>query len=253
MNCTAFWSSQTHRGCVVIYVTGFTSLTKFASIYAIFIHWGNCFSLNYILPHEIPIIDYGILQKDEKLPSDSGKIFPARLTQWRAPNWVCCGKSGRRRLLACAGAKPGPALRQLSRSVPPSCTQGGFDIAERMFYSVKKEWESSSRDNMGDVRELIPEFFYLPDFLLNSNHIQLGQTHNSPSVHVSEWLEVWISCSRDWHVGAVLCYCVDWKDQSELIHMGGYIGLSCFCDLKKQTNIWAYCSCCLIKNIIHKR
>ncbi|XP_034537065.1 WD repeat- and FYVE domain-containing protein 4 isoform X2 [Notolabrus celidotus] len=52
--------------------------------------------------------------------------------------------------------------------------QGGFDIPERMFYSVKKEWESASRDNMSDVRELIPEFFYLPDFLLNSNHIQLG-------------------------------------------------------------------------------
>ncbi|KAF3708270.1 WD repeat- and FYVE domain-containing protein 4 [Channa argus] len=52
--------------------------------------------------------------------------------------------------------------------------QGGFDIAERMFYSVKKEWESASRDNMGDVRELIPEFFYLSDFLLNSNNIQLG-------------------------------------------------------------------------------
>ncbi|XP_042357670.1 WD repeat- and FYVE domain-containing protein 4 isoform X2 [Plectropomus leopardus] len=52
--------------------------------------------------------------------------------------------------------------------------QGGFDIPERMFYSVKKEWESASRDNTGDVRELIPEFFYLPDFLLNSNHIQLG-------------------------------------------------------------------------------
>lgn len=54
--------------------------------------------------------------------------------------------------------------------------QGGFDIPERMFYSVKKEWESASRDNMGDVRELIPEFFYLPDFLLNSNNIYLGQT-----------------------------------------------------------------------------
>ncbi|XP_017268395.1 WD repeat- and FYVE domain-containing protein 4 isoform X2 [Kryptolebias marmoratus] len=52
--------------------------------------------------------------------------------------------------------------------------QGGFDIPERMFYSIKKEWDSSSRDNMGDVRELIPEFFYLPDFLLNSNNIQLG-------------------------------------------------------------------------------
>ncbi|CAL9687927.1 unnamed protein product [Knipowitschia caucasica] len=52
--------------------------------------------------------------------------------------------------------------------------QGGFDIAERMFHSVKKEWHSASRDNMADVRELIPEFFYLPDFLLNSNHINLG-------------------------------------------------------------------------------
>uniref|UniRef100_A0A3Q2NX03 WDFY family member 4 n=1 Tax=Fundulus heteroclitus TaxID=8078 RepID=A0A3Q2NX03_FUNHE len=52
--------------------------------------------------------------------------------------------------------------------------QGGFDIPERMFHSIGKEWESASRDNMGDVRELIPEFFYLPDFLLNSNHIQLG-------------------------------------------------------------------------------
>ncbi|XP_035461782.2 WD repeat- and FYVE domain-containing protein 4 isoform X3 [Scophthalmus maximus] len=52
--------------------------------------------------------------------------------------------------------------------------QGGFDIPERMFYSVKKEWESASRDNMGDVRELIPEFFYLSDFLLNSNNMPLG-------------------------------------------------------------------------------
>ena len=54
--------------------------------------------------------------------------------------------------------------------------QGGLDIPERMFHSVRWEWESASRDNMGDVRELIPEFYYLPDFLSNSNHIQLGQT-----------------------------------------------------------------------------
>ncbi|MEQ2160526.1 WD repeat- and FYVE domain-containing protein 4 [Goodea atripinnis] len=60
--------------------------------------------------------------------------------------------------------------------------QGGFDIPERMFHSIGKEWESASRDNMGDVRELIPEFFYLPDFLLNSNHIQLGQATKRISV-----------------------------------------------------------------------
>ncbi|CAK6951548.1 WD repeat- and FYVE domain-containing protein 4 [Scomber scombrus] len=60
--------------------------------------------------------------------------------------------------------------------------QGGFDIPERMFHSVKKEWESASRDNMGDVRELIPEFFYLPDFLINSNHIQLGCMEDGTSL-----------------------------------------------------------------------
>ncbi|CDQ88406.1 unnamed protein product, partial [Oncorhynchus mykiss] len=52
--------------------------------------------------------------------------------------------------------------------------QGGYDIAERMFHSVKKDWDSASRDNMSDVRELIPEFYYLPDFLVNTNHFKLG-------------------------------------------------------------------------------
>ncbi|XP_068423686.1 WD repeat- and FYVE domain-containing protein 4 isoform X1 [Clinocottus analis] len=60
--------------------------------------------------------------------------------------------------------------------------QGGFDIPERMFYNVKKEWESASRDNTGDVRELIPEFFYLSDFLLNSNHIQLGSMEDGTAL-----------------------------------------------------------------------
>ncbi|KAJ8248534.1 hypothetical protein GJAV_G00243040 [Gymnothorax javanicus] len=55
---------------------------------------------------------------------------------------------------------------------------GSFDVADRMFYSVKKEWESASRDNMSDVRELIPEFYYLPDFLVNSNNIDLGCLQN---------------------------------------------------------------------------
>ncbi|XP_063160442.1 WD repeat- and FYVE domain-containing protein 4 [Candoia aspera] len=53
--------------------------------------------------------------------------------------------------------------------------QGGdFDVADRMFHSVKNTWESASRGNMTDVRELIPEFFYLPEFLTNHNHIDFG-------------------------------------------------------------------------------
>ncbi|TVY17587.1 Beige protein 1-like, partial [Lachnellula arida] len=51
---------------------------------------------------------------------------------------------------------------------------GNFDHADRMFYSVQKAWQSASKDNMTDVRELIPEFFYLPEFLTNTNNYNFG-------------------------------------------------------------------------------
>ncbi|KAH0538184.1 hypothetical protein FGG08_005200 [Glutinoglossum americanum] len=51
---------------------------------------------------------------------------------------------------------------------------GSFDHADRLFYSIEKAWISASRDNMTDVRELIPEFFYLPEFLSNSNSYNFG-------------------------------------------------------------------------------
>uniref|UniRef100_A0A8C4PW64 WD repeat and FYVE domain containing 3 n=1 Tax=Eptatretus burgeri TaxID=7764 RepID=A0A8C4PW64_EPTBU len=57
--------------------------------------------------------------------------------------------------------------------------QGGhFDLADRMFHSVRDTWYSASKHNMADVKELIPEFFYLPDFLLNSNNFDLGCKQN---------------------------------------------------------------------------
>ncbi|XP_039272900.2 WD repeat and FYVE domain-containing protein 3-like [Styela clava] len=57
--------------------------------------------------------------------------------------------------------------------------QGGhFDLADRMFHSIGDAWHSASEKNMADVKELIPEFFYLPEFLLNSNNFDLGQKQN---------------------------------------------------------------------------
>lgn len=53
--------------------------------------------------------------------------------------------------------------------------QGGkFDHADRLFYSIQKTWKSASEDNTSDVRELIPEFYYLPEFLVNSNGFEFG-------------------------------------------------------------------------------
>ena len=66
------------------------------------------------------------------------------------------------------------------------CLQGGhFDLADRMFHSVGDAWMSASQNNMADVKELIPEFFYLPEFLLNSNNYDLGEFHSCVYLHIS--------------------------------------------------------------------
>ncbi|KAL4866799.1 hypothetical protein BDV12DRAFT_129529 [Aspergillus spectabilis] len=70
--------------------------------------------------------------------------------------------------------------------------QGGtFDHADRLFYSVGKAWESASRGNMSDVRELIPEFFYLSEFLVNSNKYDFGVLQNMATAIDSVELPPW--------------------------------------------------------------
>jgi len=70
--------------------------------------------------------------------------------------------------------------------------QGGtFDHADRLFYSIRKAWESASRSNMSDVRELIPEFFYLPEFLVNSNKYDFGLLQNMTTAIDSVELPPW--------------------------------------------------------------
>lgn len=62
--------------------------------------------------------------------------------------------------------------------------QGGcFDKADRLFLSIENSWLSASRENLQDVRELIPEFFYLPDFLVNGNDLDLGITQKDEVVN----------------------------------------------------------------------
>jgi hypothetical protein len=56
---------------------------------------------------------------------------------------------------------------------------GSFDLADRLFSSIPKAWKSASEENRGDVRELIPEFYYSPLFLDNLNHHDFGKKQNS--------------------------------------------------------------------------
>ncbi|RCI07112.1 hypothetical protein CU098_000831 [Rhizopus stolonifer] len=70
--------------------------------------------------------------------------------------------------------------------------QGGtFDHADRLFDSIGKAWDSASERNMGDVRELIPEFFYLPEFLTNVNKFNFGVKQGSGEAIDSVVLPPW--------------------------------------------------------------
>ncbi|CAO1635423.1 unnamed protein product [Sympodiomycopsis kandeliae] len=67
---------------------------------------------------------------------------------------------------------------------------GSFDLAERTFASIEKAWKSASELSRGDVRELTPEFFYLPDFLVNTNQFDFGFTQAGAkidSVELPPW------------------------------------------------------------------
>ncbi|CAJ0936217.1 unnamed protein product, partial [Mesorhabditis belari] len=53
--------------------------------------------------------------------------------------------------------------------------QGGhFDLADRMFHSVGDAFLSAAKNNMADVKELIPEFYLLPELFQNKNRFDLG-------------------------------------------------------------------------------
>ncbi|KAL0925842.1 hypothetical protein M5K25_004213 [Dendrobium thyrsiflorum] len=62
--------------------------------------------------------------------------------------------------------------------------QGGqFDHADRLFNSVRDTWLSAAgRGNTSDVKELIPEFFYLPEFLENRFNLDLGEKQSGEKV-----------------------------------------------------------------------
>lgn len=70
--------------------------------------------------------------------------------------------------------------------------QGGkFDHADRMFSDMAATWNGVLED-MSDVKELVPELFYLPEILTNENKIDFGTTQlggKLDSVKLPSWAE----------------------------------------------------------------
>ena len=68
--------------------------------------------------------------------------------------------------------------------------QGGrFDLSDRLFSPIKVCWHSVTTE-VSDVRELLPEFYYLPEFLINIENHDFGLTQLKKRIHNVE-LPLW--------------------------------------------------------------
>ncbi|XP_063047649.1 lysosomal-trafficking regulator isoform X3 [Engraulis encrasicolus] len=95
-----------------------------------------------------------------------------------------------------------------------------FDIPDRTFHSMNTTWRLSSYESMTDVKELIPEFFYLPEFLVNREGFDFGVRQNSERVnHVNlpPWARndprlfvlIYRQALESDHVSQTLCQWID--------------------------------------------
>lgn len=75
--------------------------------------------------------------------------------------------------------------------------KGEFDVADRLFSSVAQVWESLlSESATSDIKEAIPEFYYMPDFLKNISLIDLGKKQCGEEVG-DVVLPPWASCAEE--------------------------------------------------------
>ena len=90
--------------------------------------------------------------------------------------------------------------------------QGRFDIPDRMFFSVATAWQNVLT-SPSDVKQLIPEFFYMPEFLRNANGYDLGVKQDGEHLNEVRCLDFGVTaaelhkpmkcCGR----AAGACYC----------------------------------------------
>nr|XP_023422800.1 LOW QUALITY PROTEIN: neurobeachin-like protein 1 [Cavia porcellus] len=73
---------------------------------------------------------------------------------------------------------------------------GRFDCADRQFHSIPATWQALM-DNPYDVKELIPEFFYFPEFLENQNQFNLGRLQVSKELVNDVVLPKWAKSAED--------------------------------------------------------
>ena len=54
-------------------------------------------------------------------------------------------------------------------------TDNNFDIPDRTFHALVTTWRLASKESTTDVKEMVPEFFYLPEMLENNERFNFGR------------------------------------------------------------------------------
>jgi hypothetical protein len=83
-------------------------------------------------------------------------------------------------------SSPGMILHFLIRQEPFTSMaidlqSGRFDCPDRLFFDIAESWLSCNTSS-SDVKELIPEFFTLPEMFLNTNKFPLGKTQRGQKI-----------------------------------------------------------------------
>ena len=78
------------------------------------------------------------------------------------------------------GSNPGYSIFS---DLIPLIKDNQFDLPDRTFHSMDTAYRLASHDSATDVKELIPEFFFLPEFLLNNENFNFGERQNGKLVH----------------------------------------------------------------------
>jgi hypothetical protein len=68
---------------------------------------------------------------------------------------------------------------------------GAFDYPDRLFDSIGRTWLSASAETVSDVRELTPEFYFMPEFLTNINGYDFGRKESNGKVVNDVELPAW--------------------------------------------------------------
>lgn len=129
-------------------------------------HYSNAAGVMHYLVRLEPFTSYHIqLQSNRSVAAVFASIhgLQACLLAVRMPGYFCC-----------KGIKPyfdvlGWATRVIKYNYSHcTCSCSRFDVADRQFHSLPATWQMLM-ESPNDVKELIPEFFFLPEFLENLN------------------------------------------------------------------------------------